>query len=176
MRSVDEWLCSEETGDPFSHCVSCRFPLLEIDVPWLVTKDYVRDECVLEYAVCERCRDHLSARLSEESKAAVRRFLEREIDWEARLAEFMASPDPVERFSECIACRTPRALMEGFGISALFDSAGNLVTGPLPLLICRSCIARMTDLLSERSRGVWKQFLDEHFTGPPDDSAFPGLL
>lgn len=176
MRSVDEWLSSEETGLPFSVCVSCRLPLLEIDAPWLINKDYFREECVLEYAVCQPCRDRVAARISEGSKAAVRGFLEREIDWDARVAEFMASPDLEERFSKCIACRTPRGEMDGFGISALFDSGGNLVTGPLPLLICRSCIARMTGLLSEQCRGVWKQFLSEHFSGPPDEPSFPGLL
>jgi hypothetical protein len=67
--------------------------------------------------------------------------------------------------------------MEGFGISALFDSGGHLVTGPLPLLICRGCIARMTDLLCDESRAVWKQFLDDHFQGPPDHGpGFTGLL
>lgn len=176
MRSVHEWLCSDETGEAFSHCVSCRLPLLEIDAPWLVNKDYFRDECVLEYAVCQPCRDRTSGGISEESKTAVRRFLETEIDWDARLAEFMASPDLVERFSRCIACRTPRELTDGYAISALCDSAGNLVTGPLPLMICRICINRMTESLSQQSRELWKQFLAEHFAGPPDDSAFPGLL
>lgn len=176
MRPVNEWLFSEETGEAFTHCVGCRVPLLEIDAPWLVNKDYFREECVLEYAICQPCRDSLAARISEDSKAAVRRFLEREIDWEARVAEFMASADPAERFTHCIACRMPREHTEGFAISALFDSAGNLVTGPLPLLICRSCIGRMTEMLSEHSREVWKQFLKDHFAGPPDDKAFPGLL
>lgn len=176
MRSVDEWLCSDETGQAFSHCVSCHLPLLEIDEPWIVNKDYHRDECVLEYAICQQCRDEVTGRLSEESKAAVRDFLEREIDWEARLAGFMAAEGPEERFSCCIACQTPRSQMEGYGISALFDAGGHLVTGPLPLLICRSCIARMTSVLSEKSRGVWTRFLYEHFSGPPDESGFPGLL
>lgn len=176
MRSVDEWLCSEETGSAFYHCVRCRVPLLEIDAPWLVTKDYVGRECVLEYAVCQPCRDHVADCISEESKAAVRHFLEHEIDWDARVAEFMSVPDPVERFSHCIACRTPRELTDGFALSALFDSGGMLVAGPLPLLICQTCIARMTERLSEQSRDLWKQFLADHFTGPPDDRAFPGLL
>lgn len=176
MRSVDEWLCSEETGLAFSHCVSCEVPLLEIDAPWLVNKDYFKGECVLEYAICQPCRDRVSEGISEESKVAVRRFLENEIDWEARVAEFMASQDPAERFAHCIACRTPRELTAGYAISALFDSGGKLVSGPLPLLICRSCVDRMTAELSEQSRAVWKRFLAEHFAGPPDDKAFPGLL
>lgn len=176
MRSQEKWLVSEETGLPFSHCVGCRLPLLEIDAPWLVNKDFHRGECVLEYAVCQPCRDSVSARLSEESKASVRGFLEREIDWEARLAEFMAMPGLAVRFDHCIACGMPRGEMGGFGISALFDSGGHLVVGPLPLLICRSCIGRMTSLLTAKDRGVWKHFLGEHFSGPPDESEFPGLL
>lgn len=173
---MGDWLRSEETGEAFTHCVGCRLPLLETDSPWLVNKDYFRGECVLEYAICQRCRDGMSSRISEESKAAVRAFLEQEIDWAARLADFMQAADPVERFGHCIACRSPRAGMEGFAISALFDEGGELVTGPLPLLICRPCIERMTARLSEQSRAVWRRFLAEHFSGPPDESSFPGLL
>lgn len=173
---MDEWLESEETGAAFSHCLRCRFPLLEIDAPWLVNKEFAHDECVLEYAVCQPCRDAVTAELSEESKQSVRRFLEQEIDWDARLQEFMLSHDATGRFAACIACRTPRGELQGFGLSALFDSGGSLVTGALPLLICQPCITRMTTGLSEASREVWRKFLAEHFSGPPSDSGFPGLL
>ena len=176
MRTLDEWLESEETGRPFSHCLCCKLPLLEIAEPWLVNKEIVRGECVLEYAICQPCRDLVTEQLSGEAKAAVRRFLEYEIDWEARMREFMLSHDLRERFDACIACCTPREELEGFGISALFDSGGSLVTGPLPLLICQQCVARMTADLSDQSREVWKNFLARHFTGPPGDFGFPGLL
>ena len=170
MRTLDQWLRSEETEQPFHQCVECRLPLLEIDAPWLVNKDYFKGECMIEYAICQPCRDGISAKISEASKASVRRFLETEIDWDARIAEFMELADPSERFSACIACRTPRWMTEGFGISALFDSGGHLTTGALPLMICRTCLARMTAALSDESRAVWKQFLSEHFTGPPGGS------
>jgi hypothetical protein len=176
MRSMEDWMSSEETGEPFSHCLCCRMPLVEVAAPWLINKEYVRDECVLEYAVCQPCRDVVTELLSEESKASVRRFLESEIDWDARTKEFMLSHDITERFDRCIACRTPRAELEGFGISALFDSGGSLITGALPLLICQPCIGRMTESLSEQSRKVWKTFLAEHFAGPASDHGFPGLL
>ncbi len=176
MRSIDEWLASDETGLAFSHCVRCRVALLEIDAPWLVTKDYFKGECVLEYAICQPCRDKVTDGISEESKESVRRFLETEIDWEARVAEFMTTTDPADRFSQCIACRAPREVLDGFAVSALFDSGGHLVTGPLPLLICKPCVSNMTRGLSEHSRDVWKRFLAEFFAGPPDESSFPGLL
>jgi hypothetical protein len=173
---MDEWLASEETGESFTHCLCCKVPLVEIDAPWLVNKEILGGECVLEYAICQPCRDELTNRLSEESKEGVREFLEREIDWEARLQEFMLSHELTERFAACIACRSPRSELDSFGISALFDSGGELVTGPLPLLICGSCIARMTASLSEQSREIWRKFMMDHFPGPPNDSGFPGFL
>jgi len=173
---MDEWMGSEETGEPFSHCLSCKLPLVEIAEPWLVNKEIVRGECVLEYAICQPCRDAVTDQLSEDAEAAVRGFLEREIDWQARMGEFMLSDDLTDRFTACIACRTPREELDGFGISALFDSSGSLVTGPLPLLVCQGCIARMTASLSAESREVWRKFLAENFAGPPSDSGFPGLL
>lgn len=173
---MDQWLASEETGVAFSHCLCCRFPLVEIAEPWLVNKEFRRGECVMEYAICQPCRDHVTEQLSEESKEAVRGFLEREIDWESRMQEFMLSHVLTDRLEACVACGARRDELDGYGISALFDSGGLLVTGPLPLLICQPCIGRMTASLSEESRDVWRKFLADHFAGPPRDSGFPGLL
>jgi hypothetical protein len=176
MRTMDEWLGSEETGEAFTHCQCCRLPLVEIDAAWLVNKEFIRGECVLEYAVCQPCRDAVTERLSEESKEGVRNFLETEIDWAARMSEFMMAPDPVVRLDSCVACRMARDEAEGFGISALFDSGGALVTGPLPLLVCKACVGRMTEGFSETSREVWKSFLELNFAGPRGDGGFPGLI
>ncbi|MES2477396.1 MAG: hypothetical protein V4640_16535 [Verrucomicrobiota bacterium] len=169
-------MASEETGEAFAHCQCCRLPLLEIAAPWLVNKEFVRGECVLEYAICQPCRDDVTDRLSEDSKESVRNFLEKEVDWAARMSEFMMAQDTVERLDACIACRTPRDEAEGFGISALFDSGGALVTGPLPLLMCKACVSRMTAGFSEQSREVWRSFLELNFAGPPRDTGFPGLM
>lgn len=168
MRTIEEWLVCEESGGAFTHCIRCHFPLAEIDQPWLVNKDYHRGECTLEYAICKPCRDETTAELSEDSKEAVRRFLETEIDWAERQKEFMLMADQAERFGSCIACRTPRGECEGFAISALLDSGGRIVSGPLPLMICHGCVAKITAAMSEESREVWRKFVADHFAGPPD--------
>ncbi len=182
MRNIEEWLCSEESGEAFSHCVRCRLPLLELACPWLVNKEFQRGECVMEYAICQSCRDEVSSGFSAASMKSVREFLETQIDWEERVKEFMLAADLGSRFDFCISCRTGRGDCRGFGISALFDEGGEITTGPLPLLICSPCIGRMTAGLSEESRDVWRKFLAEHFAGPPGDSeqwpgsGFPGLM
>jgi hypothetical protein len=176
MKAFDRWLISEETSRPFSHCIHCRLSLCEIAAPWLITKEYHRGECVLEYAICLPCREAVTATFDEESKAAVRGFLEREIDWQARLSEFMLMHDPCERFTACVACGESRENLAGYGISALFDADGQWVCGPLPLLICKSCTTQMTEALTPRSRALWQSFIGEHFAGPAGDSSLPGLL
>ena len=118
----------------------------------------------------------MTEELAEDSKAEVRHYLESEIDWDARLQEFMLAHDLTERFGACIACRAPRKTLASFGISELFESGGSLVTGPLPLLICQPCIARMTAALTEDCREVWRNFLVKNFAGPPSDTGFPGFF
>lgn len=169
MDRDSPWFRSDETGEPFRHCIHCRLPLEEIDAPWLVTKDYRRDECVLEYAICQPCRNGLSAGFSEETKAKVRHFLETEIDWSARVSEFMMHPGLDVRLSACIACRTPREQLAGFGLSALFDPGGRLVEGPLPLILCDVCTRRLVENLTPESLASWRDFLSSHFEGPPHD-------
>lgn len=171
----DAWICSE-TGEAFSHCIHCSLPLEETAVQWLVNKEYQGDECVLEYAICSRCRDEITRELSDESRAEVRRFLETEIDWPARLSAFMMMSDTRERFENCVKCDAPRTGLAGFGVSSLFDSGGELTVGPLPLMVCDACIRQMTSRLSECSRQVWARFLAEHFDGPPGDVDFMGPL
>jgi len=169
MPDCPPWLQSEETGDVFSHCVHCRLPLLEIDVPYLVTKEYRRNECIMEYALCQHCRDELAAGFSEASKLAVRQFLECEIDWDTRVKEFMLDDTLQRRIAACVACRKPRADTESFMLSALFDSGGELVTGPLPLILCGDCTARLVAELSPATLDAWRAFIDQHFPGPPDE-------
>jgi len=179
MLTPSPWLMSDETGEPFRHCVYCRLPLLEIDAPWLVTKEYRMGECILEYAVCKPCRAAVSDGFSEESKAAVRSFLETRIDSAARTAEFMMDPTLETRMGSCIACRTPRSQMHGFGISALFDSGGYLVEGLLPLLLCENCTRELSTRLSPDSVVKWRTALMQHLDGPPnniEDLPGPGYL
>jgi uncharacterized protein YlaI len=170
MPMLSPWLISEETGEPFRHCIHCQLPLDEIDAPWLVNKEYRGGECVLEYAICQHCRNDVAARFSEASKSAVRKFLEEEIDWAGRIEALMDEPSIDRHLAECIRCHAPREMLKGFGISAQFDASGDLLRGPLPLLMCDDCTARLRERFSPESLVVWQRFLAEHFPGPPDDS------
>jgi hypothetical protein len=167
MRTIETWLASEESGTAFRHCISCRLPLLEISAPWLVNKEFHRGECLLEYAICQPCRNGVTEGFSEESKETVRSYLENKVDWQERFQEFMMQADPARRFDSCVVCLTPREALEGFGLSAFFDPDGSLVESALPLLICSGCVGEVSENLSKATREAWQRFLEENFDGPP---------
>jgi len=176
MSELIRWFDSVETNKAFKFCKVCDLPLPLASDVWVVNKHYHRSECVLEYAICEPCRDVVSESFSEASKAAIRGFLESEIDWEQCMLDWMALDHPAERMDHCVACRLPRAQMEGFTVSAQFGMDGSLIEGALPFLMCQSCVAQITATLSDESRKVWQNFIADNFEGPDADELDLGFF
>ena len=175
MPNLLKWFESVETDAPFTTCKVCNH-LLEFSETWVVNKHYHRDECVMEYAVCEECRDTVSETFSAKSKAAIRDFLENEIDWEQRMLDWMALEDSAKRLDYCVACRIPAFLAEGYAISAQFRQDGSLIDGALPLLMCSDCVATITASLSPHSREVLRKFVASHFEGPDSGEIDLGIF
>ena len=165
---------SAETDRPFDRCIACALPLVETGEPWTVAKEFVRGECVFEYAICQPCRDRLAAEMSEESRANVARFLASEIDWTARLERLRDLPgdSPLDPWLDhCAACGAGAAAVDSHGIAALFLPGGLIARGPLPIMLCGACSERVQGVLSKKTRDVWDRFVAEHFPGPPADLA-----
>lgn len=176
MNELARWFDSVETDRPFTSCKVCDLPLPLTSDSWIVNKHYHHNECILEYAVCEACRDLVSNSFSDDSKAAIRKFLETEINWEDQLLEWMKLTDSSERLDNCVACKVPRGITNGFTISAQFTKEGTLIENALPLLMCDSCISKITESLSESSRITWQKFIAEYFEGPENDTPNLGLF
>jgi len=176
MSKLMQWFDSLETDRPFEICKVCDQLLPLAADSWVVNKHYHRSECVMEYAVCERCRDNVSNRFSEASKEAIRDFLETNIDWEQRMLGWMELDDQVKRLDNCVACRIPRELTDGFTLSAHFRQDGSLIDGALPLLMCSDCVGTITASLSPESRRTWQDFISEHFEGPDSEDIDLGIF
>jgi len=176
MEGRNPWTDSEETGEPFSHCMRCKEVLGAEKEPWLINKEYRNGECVLEFAICQPCRLAVTNQLSSHSRETVRDFVEKEIEPGEEVAKPGCAEDLSGRFDACVSCGRKREELSCFGISALFDRRGPILAGPLPLLICQDCTAKMTSNISSHSRDVWGKFLGDHLEGPPDGSGFHGLI
>jgi len=164
---IDDWLRSVETGCEFEQCTKCGTPLADSGEPWIVNKEWHRGECVMEYALCHECRGGMLASISKESAQYVQEFFERHIDPLRWLEHFGAEGNPAELVASCFACGQSRDEAGGFGISAMFKTAGVLEIGPLPVMICQDCSGKVEAGLSKETRDSWQRFVDENFPGPP---------
>ena len=176
MPTLTQWFASVETDRPFETCKVCEQLLPLAADTWVVNKHYHREECILEYAVCEKCRSEVSGNFSEESKASVRDFLENGINWETRITDWSELEKPEQRLDFCVACRTPGFLADGFTISAQFRQDGSIIDGALPLMMCSDCVGEVTSRLSPESKQVWQQFISDHFEGPDSEDIDLGIF
>lgn len=164
---LQDWLQSVETGGPFHRCTKCACELGATGHPWIVNKEWHRGECVMEYALCHHCRREMQASISGESMRFVQRFFEEHIDPVRFVGHLGAEGDPKPLIAGCFACGQPRESVEGFGISAIFEGPGVLEIGPLPVLMCSACSAKVEAGISKPTRESWQRFVENHFPGPP---------
>ena len=166
---IHQWLRSVETGREFEQCTKCGTTLAETHEPWIINKEWHRSECVMEYAICHTCRGEMMASISQESARHVQSFFEQHIDPMRWIGQFSVDEEdhPTPLIDHCFACAAPRDDAEGFGISAMLQSAGTLDIGPLPVMICHACSAKVEEGLSKETRDSWQRFVDENFPGPP---------
>jgi hypothetical protein len=176
MRKLAQWFDSIETGKPFISCKICEKNLPKAGDSWVINKHYHRKECVMEYAICDHCRDQVAGSFSEASKTAIRDFLETQIDWEQRILEWSKLDQPTKRMDHCVACTMPREWTQEFTISAQFRSDGSLIEGALPLLLCGHCVSQITESLSPESRETWNRFIATYFEGPDSQDYHPGIF
>ncbi|MFU8894461.1 MAG: hypothetical protein ACNA8L_12625 [Luteolibacter sp.] len=164
---IDHWLQSVETGREFEQCTKCACQLEATGEPWIVNKEWHRSECVMEYALCHHCRGDMQASISAESLEFVQKFFEEHIDPMRWLEQIGGNDDPASLIESCFACGQSRESAEAFGISAMFTAQGTLEIGPLPVMICQECSAKVEAGLSKQTRESWRRFVDENFPGPP---------
>ena len=159
---------SAETGKPFQDCISCRLELGDPDLPYLVSKSYCRGECIFEYAICDTCRSNMAQEFSIESRKSLAEFFEKRVKVQER-SRFLAFGPRLDPWIECCAaCQTPRDEMETYSIGGMLLGS-EMVFDPYPLVLCGKCEEEIQDSLSQKTRGIWDDFVDTHFEGPPSD-------
>jgi len=159
---------SAETGQPFQVCIACGLTLDDPDLPYLVAKSFRRGECIFEYAICEDCRCNMSQEFSVESRENLANFFEHRVNIKKRsiFLAFGSNPDPW--IEKCAACQTPRNEAESYSIGGVLLGS-DMLFDPYPLCLCGTCEEEIQELLSKKTRGMWDDFVDDHFEGPPAD-------
>ena len=158
---------SEETGAPFRDCISCGLSLThDPGQPYLVAKSYRGQECIFEYAICEDCRANLASEFSNESQEALTSYFMQKAKLldRSRFLDFGESIEPWIR--ECTGCGTLRSEAVTYSLGGILQGT-SIVFDPYPICLCGKCEEEIHALLSPKTQGIWDDFVETHFDGPP---------
>ncbi len=61
-----------------------------------------------------------------------------------------------------------RSEVESYSIGGVLLGR-EMLFDPYPLCLCGKCEEEIQELLSKKTRGIWDDFVDDHFDGPPAD-------
>lgn len=178
---------SEYSGKPFLKCIDCEVPLAECNV-YVVQKRIVAGETIFEMAICERCRDRMTAEYSEETKRNITAYMSEQFQKRAiedlgetegpQLIEVSEIDEPEEGnamlkrcVDYCLICGTERSKCHRYSLAGLCRDSEIVVqitpVSRTPLMVCEKCELAMSNLVSQKTRESWDRFVEEHFDGPP---------
>ncbi|MCG8475951.1 MAG: hypothetical protein MI784_10805 [Cytophagales bacterium] len=153
-----------EEGEPMGACLMCGEKFRE-DSVYTVTKVYKNyprlDSCQLlfEHAVCLDCVEKTKGSLSEASKQALEEYQQ---------ANVTVTPEALERWSECCLFSGIRlADEEEYAYYGIFGG-GQIMEGTFPFAVGQTAMEEMYALLSASTKEFLDNFIDKHFSGPPE--------
>lgn len=151
-------LYSEYEERPFQCCTRCGETLSDFQGGYQVSKAYRRGECVVEYALCEHCRNAMMDEFSDDSKNRLNDFHQQAVHHQGGI-------------DECSVCGVPRRTdnVEDFVITGLCEGT-HLIDS---IMICGQCGDQIQELLSAKTKDTWRRFMDDHFPGPPSLDELP---
>ena len=149
---------SEYEERPFQNCTRCGESLPDFPGGFQISKAYKRGECVMEYALCDHCRNKMMEEFSAESKR--------------RLAQFQDEEVTVDRgLDSCAVCNARRDAqgMDDFVITGVCEGLSLLHS----VMICGKCGDTVQGMISQKTRDTWRRFVDDNFPGPPPVDSLP---
>ncbi|TWT58544.1 hypothetical protein KOR42_19250 [Thalassoglobus neptunius] len=182
---------SEFTEKPFTQCIDCGQEFCDTHDLFTVLKSIVGGETVFEMAICIYCALQMRSRYSEETTQNLRDFFEKqglnregaensETDVPQQpveddsLSESQPSSNPLDGIEQCTFCSKLRSDCHRYEIVGLFidndllvDLSNDGLAGGSPMMLCDECNAKMSELVSKKTRDEWDRFVEEHFDGPP---------
>ena len=105
---------------------------------------------------------------SSESRQALSRFFQEQVSLRDRSILLAIGDEPAPWIEKCASCETSRNQLESYSLGGLLLGR-NMIYDPYPLCLCGKCEEKIQELLSQKTRGIWDDFVDTHFDGPPAD-------
>lgn len=187
ITNIPKMFWSVYSEKPFQSCLKCKVPLVEAN-SFVIQKRVVGDETVFEMAMCERCREAMTAEFSEETRKNLTKHMNEQLQEAAEklAAEANENGEIVvaeidddeigqkmmnDSIDHCMMCEKSRAECHRYSLLSLCtdDQLIAQVTPVVrtPMMMCEDCEGSMSGLISQKTRDQWNDFVAEHFDGPP---------
>ena len=137
----------------------------------MVQKNFSGDECIMEFALCSKCKDGLDENISAESKEAMYDFLFDRTEM-VEPPEGYTAGQALEQIEECLTCGKARSDSKEYTYAGLFVGSF-LVPGPMPMMICDDCQEIISEGMSDHTKDIRDKFYQENFPGPPSEADLP---
>ena len=146
---------SEYEERPFRSCTRCGESLKEFEDGYQVGKVYRRGETIFEYALCHPCHVNMMDEVSAESRERLEAFQTEHLQLNLG-----------RQF--CGVCGISRSDIpdQEYSLAGIFEGIALVHS----LTICGSCTEHMNSLLSQKTRDVWRDFINDNFPGVPADA------
>jgi len=153
LPPIPEVLHSAFNEGPFTNCDACGADLLVESSVYPIQKNWRQGEVVFEIALCGACLLESMTCLSRESMERLRRFQEEQFQgWDG--------------LDACHFCRKPLGPMDEYEIGAV--ATRSFLLRP-PAVMCGDCAGEMQELLSEKTRDGWGEFMERVVPGVPGE-------
>ena len=159
---IPKELHSEYEERPFRNCTRCGETLLDYPDGYHVAKIFKLNETIFEYALCFSCHSGLINEFSEDSKRALEEY-------------YSTNMQPGMSLAGCGLCGLSKCEFVNleYSVGALCHGS-HMVEG---FVICEPCMDSTNSLISDKTQGIWDDFLSENFPGVPANALpAPGKL
>ncbi|MBI4612996.1 MAG: hypothetical protein HY720_05245 [Planctomycetes bacterium] len=147
---------------PFEECLVCSESLRAPFRQYFVEKVFRGREVILEAAICVPCMLKMQGEFSEESRERLEAF------GRQRMGQSKHS------FVRCDLCSAPRGDTGEMNLIGAF--VGRWLVRDGVFLLCETCVLAIQELLSQKTRDVHREFLDDRFPGVPYDLDVPSPI
>jgi hypothetical protein len=175
---IPKILYCSDTKKPFDKCLVCNQFLLADGTPYFIEKaikqysDLKLKEVIFEYALCVNCMVMMNQSLSEESRARISAYFEKNGNLAARRKQLVEKKSTriAPWINRCVIKNTPIGKASEYQIVAQCDGKHLLFTY-MPFALSMEAMDEMTSLLSAKSLGEMDDFIGKYFSGPPEVAA-----
>ena len=154
LIDIPQVFYSGEKNAPFSHCEICHANLLQHNCEYLIEKTLKSSgEIIMEYAICNDCKEKIISTLSENSILHVAVYFNKHVNVTYRTVrlfeEFNGSVD--NWINKCVLKNIPLNECETYQLCC--QCAGDkMVVSHLPMMISGEAITEMNEIISTETK------------------------